>query len=106
MPTLTEWPFDQPSNCAVFTIRQILEGAEPILHVTHDLDDEGWQFLGRGDAKVEDCKIVGLGEMVSKDASLYKLADMPPGWHAWRKSVNEPWIKAVDPSNYEKSVYV
>jgi len=104
MPTLTAWPFDQPRNCAVFTIRQILDGSESILHVTHDLDDEGWQFLGSGDAKTADCKIVGFEEILSKDASLYELADMPPGWHAWRKSVNEPWVKAENPSNYEKSV--
>ena len=38
------WPFDQPPNCAVFTLRRIAEGIDPILFVSHDLDDHGWQF--------------------------------------------------------------
>jgi hypothetical protein len=50
MASAHAWPFDQPRNCAVFTTRQVLEGAEPILHVTHDSDDHGWQFLG-GEAR-------------------------------------------------------
>jgi hypothetical protein len=104
MPTLADWPFDQPRNCAVFTIRHILDGSEPILHVTHDWDDDGWQFLGSGNANTGDLKIVGFEEIVSKDPSLYELADMQPGWHAWRKSVHEPWIRAVNQSNYEESV--
>jgi hypothetical protein len=104
MPTLTTWPFDQPCNCAVFTQRQIMNGLKPILHVTHDLDDDGWQFLDGRDAKSADVMIVAFEEAVSKDASLYELADMQPGWHAKRKSVLDPWIRAIDPSNHEKSV--
>jgi hypothetical protein len=97
MPTLTQWPFDQPRNCAVFTIRQILDGSEPILHVTHDLDDDGWQFLGSSNANVADLKIVSFEEIVSTDASLYELADIPPGWQATRKSLHEPWVRALNP---------
>jgi hypothetical protein len=104
MPTLTAWPFDQPRNCAVFTIRQILDGSEPILHVTHDLDDDGWQFLGSRNANIADLKTVGFEEIVLKDTSLYELADMQPGWHARRKSIHEPWIRALNPPEDEKSV--
>jgi hypothetical protein len=43
----------------VFITRQVLEGAEPILHVTHDSDDHGWQFFGR-EAREEDAKIIAL----------------------------------------------
>ena len=86
------WPFDQPRDCAVFTTRQVLERTEPILHVTHDSDDHGWQFLGR-DARVEDAKIIALHEAVELDRSVLQLADMPPGWHAWRDSVEDPWTR-------------
>jgi hypothetical protein len=40
------WPFDQPRNCTTITMRQVLEGAEPILLVGHDADDHAWQFIG------------------------------------------------------------
>jgi len=34
-----KWPFDQPRNCAVFTIRQIIDGECPIQVVYHDFKD-------------------------------------------------------------------
>lgn len=40
-----DWPFDQPPNCAVITQRQIVDGSQPILRVSHDEEDDGWQFL-------------------------------------------------------------
>ena len=95
--SLDDWPFDQPRNCAVYTIRQIVEFIEPILHVTHDLDDDEWQFLGQGDAQIDDLLIVGLGEIVDRDSSLRELADLPAGWRAWRSSPDEPWIREANP---------
>jgi hypothetical protein len=43
MPPPT-WPFDQPPNCAVLTLRSIVFGGAPILYVSHDADDHGWQI--------------------------------------------------------------
>jgi hypothetical protein len=79
------WPFDQPRDCTVFTTHQIVDGTEPILHVTHDADDHGWQFLGR-QAREEDAQNIALHEAVEIDSSVLQLADLPPGWHAWRNS--------------------
>ena len=93
--SVDSWPFDQPRNCAVFTTRQVVEGAEPILHVTHDPDDQGWQFLGR-EAREEDAKIIALYEVAELDSSILQLADLPPGWHAWRDSVEEPWRREAN----------
>ena len=45
------WFWDQPPNCAVITLRQIIEDGAPVLLVTHDLDDHGWQFLSGQDIK-------------------------------------------------------
>ena len=86
-----DWPFDQPPNCAVITLRSIIFGGGPILHVTRDSDDHGWQFLGAEDADVADAAVVSLEEMVRRDGSLYQLADLPPGWHAWRQGPSDPW---------------
>lgn len=84
------WPFDQPRNSACFTLRAIVFGAAPILHVSHD-DDQEWQFLGIDDAREDDACLVALEEIVALDASVLKLANLPPGWHAWRASVTSPW---------------
>jgi hypothetical protein len=86
-----EWPFDQPRNCAVITLKRIIAGDRPILMVTHDLDDHGWQFLDGGDVDESDAAVVGLAGMVARDPSLLELADLPPGWCAWRASPTDPW---------------
>lgn len=93
-----DWPFDQPRNCAVITLRQIADGSEPILRVTHDKDDHGWQFLGRGGAREEDASVVALSGIVALDASVLGVADIPPGWRAWRTSPEDNWMREPDPN--------
>jgi len=90
-------PFDQPRNAASITLRSIVFGGAPILHVTHDEDDHGWQFLGREDARENDACVVGLQEIVARDPSVLELANLPPGWHAWRSSSASPWQRAPNP---------
>lgn len=87
------WRFDQPPNCAVFTLRSIVKGGAPVLHVTHDADDHGWQFLGIETPAESDAMIIGLAEMLAIDPSLEALANLPVGWHAWRKHVGDTWIR-------------
>jgi hypothetical protein len=82
-----DWPFDQPRNAASITLRSIVFAGAPILHVTHDEDDHGWQFLGMEDAREDDACVVGLQEIVAKDPSLLELADLPPGWPLERVSL-------------------
>ena len=98
MAAMDEWPFDQPPNCAVITLRQIANGSQPVLHVTHDDADHGWQFLGLEDAIEEDASVVGFAEIVAMDPSLKELADLPPGWHAWRRAANTEWIREPLPT--------
>jgi hypothetical protein len=93
-----DWPFDQPPNCAVFSIRSIIFGGAPILHVCHDEDDHGWQFLGLDDADVGQAAVVLLKEVVKLDPSVLEVADMPPGWHAWRPSASSPWQRTPQPT--------
>jgi hypothetical protein len=94
-----DWPFEQPRNCTTITMRQVLDGSEPILLVSHDADDHGWQFIGTSDASVADGKVVCL-EIVRLDATVLEVADLPPGWQAVRERVGGPWIRrerAIDP---------
>jgi hypothetical protein len=89
----TTWQFDQPPNCAVLTVRGILEDGEPVLHVIHDEEDHGWQFLGAETPNETDARIVALNEMLSLDPSLHELADLPVGWHAWRERCGDSWVR-------------
>lgn len=95
-----EWPFDQPRNCAVITMRQVMDGSEPILLVGHDLDDHGWQFVGVTDANFKDGRVMCLEEVVTLDPSVMQVADLPPGWQAIRQSPAHPWTRQQTPPDY------
>lgn len=86
-----DWPFDQPRHCATITMRQVLEGEEPILLVSHDADDHGWQFIGTTDANTADGRVVCLEHIVELDPTVLEVADLLPGWQAFRDTVAEPW---------------
>lgn len=89
---LAEWPFDQTPNTAAITVRSILEGA-PVLYVSHDADDDGWQFLDGRPSDVDEGRVIGMHEVLSIDPSLRSIADLPPGWIAWRKSPADGWVR-------------
>jgi len=86
-----DWPWDQAPDCGVLTLKSIIAAGGPILHVFHDPDDHGWQFLGWDDPKREDAALVLLSEIDVLDPTLREIARMPAGWHAWRRSVEDPW---------------
>jgi hypothetical protein len=88
------WPFDQPPNCAVISLRSIVFGGVPILHVTHDADDHGWQFLDGRDVAMDDAAVVSLEEIVRLDQTVVEVADLPPGWIAWREAKSALWLRA------------
>jgi hypothetical protein len=85
------WPFADPPNLAVITLKQIIEQGHPIRYVSHDQDDGGWQFLTGDDVKVEDARVVALHTMLAHDPTLAALADLPLGSYAWRMATTEPW---------------
>lgn len=88
------WPFDQPPNCGVITLRKIMEHGKPILLVSHDEDDHGWQFLdGSENPDLADAVHVCLSHVVETDQTLIELADLPPGWQAWRASLQDKWVR-------------
>lgn len=97
MKLISDWPFDQPRNCATFTMRQVLDGSEPILLVSHDEDDHGWQFIGASDAAEADARIVSLEEIVQHDLTVLEVADLPPGGRAVREKVGGSWIRGRKP---------
>ncbi|MCC7084055.1 MAG: hypothetical protein IT427_03500 [Pirellulales bacterium] len=85
------WPFADPKDVAVFTVRQIVRDGKPILRVAHEVDDGAWQFLQLGTPDQADAMIVALDEIVQIDPTVAELADLPLGWRAERSSPGDPW---------------
>ena len=97
------WPFDQPRNTAVITLKQIVQHKVPILFVTHDPDDHGWQFLNPSvDTAPVNASVVGLEQIVRMDPSLLEIADLPVGWSASRGAVGGRWVRRKLPASAEK----
>ena len=92
MKSQDQRPFDDPKNVAVITLKSIVKGGKPILHVTHDADDDGtWQFLDGTTVSAENASVVSLEEITRIDPSVIDLVDLPRGWYAYRLAAGEPW---------------
>jgi hypothetical protein len=89
-----EWPFADPISVAAITTRHILDGSLPILLVTHDSDDGGWQVLCGTTNEPDDGRVACLGCLFERDRSLAEVADLPLGWRAWRDSPQSTWVRA------------
>jgi hypothetical protein len=72
------WRFQEASNRAVFTTKQVIQAGLPVLLVSHETDGD-WQFLCGTTNRVEDGAVVCLGAMLKRDQSLKELADLPEG---------------------------
>ena len=89
-----DWPFDQPPDAAAITVRAVLDGA-PILFVSHDADDDGWQFLDGNEVDVDLAALISMARVVGLDPSVLEVADLLPGWTAWRSAPGEPWQRGL-----------
>ena len=85
-----DWPFDQPPDAAAITVRAVLDGA-PIVLVSHDADDDGWQFLDGNEVDVDRAALISMARVVGLDPSVLEVADLLPGRTAWRSAPGEPW---------------
>jgi hypothetical protein len=93
---MNPWPFKDPPNLAVIVNRKILHEGDWIAYVSHDADDGGWQFHTNepGPPKESDAAVISLGAVLKLDESIAELADLPPGWHAWREFQSSSWQRA------------
>ena len=94
MTSTADWPFEDPENVAVITVRQVLGDDGWIHFVSHDADDGGWQFMGIDSPREEDALVVSLRNIVQHDPSIIDLADLPLGWCAWRDHPEAEWQRA------------
>lgn len=98
MPSRNEraqWAFDASPNAAAVTVRQVIEGDEPILFVVHDADDGTWLFLASNVLNLADAMLVDLKRVVDRDPTVAELADLQRGWQATRKGVGLPWVRRI-----------
>jgi hypothetical protein len=87
-----EWPFAEATNVAVFSTRRVADG-HPILFVTHDAEDGAWQILCGTPNRSSDALVRCLGCLFEQDPTIGELADLPPGWCAFRASAKSPWYR-------------
>ena len=94
---MSDWPFKDPPNVAVFTTVSVVKGGRSILRVSHDEDDGAWQFHTGQDINAGEAMIVALREIVKLDPSVVLLADLPCGWIATRDSATSEWKRLPHP---------
>ncbi len=86
------YQFSEPKNQACMTCSHVLDSKAPILFVSHDTDDGGWQFLcGAGTHEVDDGRTISMLEAATLDPTVNALYEMPMGVCAERKTVDGEW---------------
>lgn len=85
------WPFSDPPRVAVFTSKKIFDHNGWIQRVTHNEDDGAWQFHPEGGTAESEAQVVSLKTIAYVDPSILSLADLPPGWCAWRSTRDGQW---------------
>lgn len=93
------WPFDQAPSAAAITTHPVLEGKEEIHVVVHYSDDHSWAFLCGTTDDQADGRVVRMADIVALDETVNSIADLPPGWKAWRPSRGGAWERA---ENFER----
>ncbi len=88
------WAFPDAPDANVLTRWRILRGEEWIQYVAHDEGDYGWRFHPHLLAPESETAVVSLHTIVAIDPSVTALADLPPGWCAWRDRKTAPWQRA------------
>lgn len=98
-----QWPFDQPPDVAAITTRQVVDLNYPILQVTHYDDDHSWAFLCGTTENTDDYRLVHMDEILKLEESLRSIADLPPGWSAWRSDRDSVWERYPEDQSSEGS---
>lgn len=84
-----DFKFREAKNLGIFTTRQWLEHAQPILRVVHDTDGD-WQFL-TGDQETDDIRLVALEQMVLRDPTLNEVFNLDYNQTAERDVKGGKW---------------
>jgi uncharacterized protein DUF4262 len=100
--SLFDWKFPDPPHTGVYATKRIMKGEEPILLVTHDVEDGAWQFHGPSESTIETAALVCFHHIADRDAKIKELFDLPKGWCAKRDSVLDSWVREPNSSPPDK----
>src|SRR5262245_8035360 len=87
-------PWDDPSDIAVVTTQEILDGRLPILLVIRDPGPGGWQFLDGEPLEGRDPVAIAKPDLLQLDPRLVEVTNLPVGWFAEREQPGAPWRRA------------
>lgn len=93
------FPFEDAPDTAVITCCHVTDENQPVLHVSHDMDDGMWQFLCGSSHDEAEGRIVSLQWIHAHDPSVAQLANMPCGYTADRDSISDDWIIVENAEN-------
>ncbi len=95
---MSAWPFHEPPDCPVLAHHRLFSEDDWIAYVVR-APDGGWCFhCAELEWTAQDLVRVPFGRMFEFDESLRALADLPPGWHAWRGTRIDSWKRAPIPA--------
>src|SRR5215470_11170360 len=96
--------FDDPPNSASLICKHVLNGELPILFVSHDEDDGGWQFLCNvNEHEVNDIAIVALHRATDLDPTVSEVSDLPLGFIATRAGRDQSWYVQLNPDSVKSN---
>lgn len=89
--SLFKWKFPDAPHTRVFLSKTVQDKQEQITYVSHNAEDDTWEFLGDlmagGGGPVISC----LHHPIDDDQTLEELYDLPLGWYATRQKSGSPW---------------
>lgn len=91
--------FGENLSSLAFTSKFVIEECKTITLVSHDKEDNAWQFLSSDNIKdfENDARLVSLREIIKLDNSILEIGKIKTGQIAQRKNENDKWkIKQID----------
>jgi|SaaInlStandDraft_1057018.scaffolds.fasta_scaffold458815_1 hypothetical protein len=86
------FPFKEKADTACFSCKHVVHEHKPILLVSHEVEDEAWQFMcGNEGHEEKDAVIVKLDLIYNYDTSIGRIADMPLGLFGVRANLKSEW---------------
>jgi hypothetical protein len=83
--------FQKPATSLVVTQWVVANKGMTILAAFHNASEEEWMFFADVNPTVDVQVSVTLEELLTLDASLKELSDLPAGWKATRDRKGGPW---------------
>ncbi|MEX0775855.1 MAG: hypothetical protein WD042_09105 [Phycisphaeraceae bacterium] len=91
-----DWPFDQAPNVAAITTARVIEDGYPILCAVHYDDDDSWAIVCGTTNETSDGRVISMKTALLMDPTLREIADLPPGYSAFRPAVGAEWVRHED----------